>query len=94
MSEHICPVCGYPDLREPAYDDNGEESFDICSSCGFQFGYDDGGVGIEDPICAEKQKAWREKWIAGGMKFKHLSSKPLNWDPVRQLLNIGIILKK
>jgi hypothetical protein len=97
MSEHICPVCGYPDLYEPAYYENGAGSDEICSSCGFQFGYADDGVWFNEPEIHDIHKQWREKWIAGGMKFKHpplSGNKLLNWDPVRQLLNIGIILKK
>jgi hypothetical protein len=97
MQALTCPVCGYPDLDEPAYYENGAGSDDICPSCGFQFGYSDDSFGINDPETQTFHKQWREKWIAGGMKFKHPPSsgdKLLNWDPVRQLLNIGIIVKK
>jgi hypothetical protein len=97
MQDLTCPVCGYPDLREPAYDETGAPNYDICSACGFQSGYDDDGVWFNEPEIHDIHKQWREKWIAGGMKFKHPPSsgdKLLNWDPVRQLLNIGIIVKK
>ncbi len=94
MLEHICPVCGYPELDEPAYNEHGDESFDICNSCGFQFGYSDGGVGLEDPTCKVMHKDWREKWISDGMQFySDFRKAPVNWNPVRQLLNIGIIVK-
>jgi hypothetical protein len=94
MSEHICPVCGYPDLDEPAYYENGAPNYDICSACGFQSGYHDDGVWFNEPEIRDIHKKYRDKWIAGGMKFKHTKYIPTNWDPVRQLLNIGIIIKK
>ena len=38
---HMCPVCGYIGLNEQPYDDNGCPSYEICSCCGFEFGFDD-----------------------------------------------------
>jgi hypothetical protein len=31
-------VCGYDGLDEPAFDDVGAPSYDICDCCGTQFG--------------------------------------------------------
>jgi hypothetical protein len=39
MIRHICPLCGYPDLKDPPYDLYGAPSFDICPCCGCEFGY-------------------------------------------------------
>ena len=39
--KYICPVCGYDRLEEPVYDEIGEPSFEICSCCGVEFGFDD-----------------------------------------------------
>jgi hypothetical protein len=39
--KHTCPVCAYPDLGGPAYDDTGCPTFEICPCCGVEFGYND-----------------------------------------------------
>jgi hypothetical protein len=44
--QNICPVCGYPDLFEPAYKENYYPSDEICPSCGYQFGWTDDDQGI------------------------------------------------
>ena len=44
--ESICPVCGYDGLDEPAFDERGIGSDDICLCCGFQPGLD--GFPYED----------------------------------------------
>jgi hypothetical protein len=77
----MCPVCGYPDLFDPAYDgDLG--SLEICFSCGYQFGYDD-----DDQHITHEQ--WRRKWIAEGMPWYGVAIKPPpGWDPHKQLLNV------
>lgn len=46
--KYICPVCGFKGLTEPAYDDQGNHSYEICSCCGFQFGFDDYEMMRED----------------------------------------------
>ena len=38
---NICPVCGYGELHEPAYDRFGCASFEICPCCGIEFGLED-----------------------------------------------------
>jgi hypothetical protein len=38
VDEHRCPVCGYA-LAEPAWTPERGGSFEICPSCGIQFGY-------------------------------------------------------
>lgn len=35
---------------------------------------------------------WREKWIRDGMKWMHLSYKPLDWNPVEQLRRFGVVV--
>ena len=59
--KHTCPVCGYPDLQEAPRSERSGGSYEICPSCGFQFGVtdDDQGVSYEQ---------WHEAWRAGGMK--------------------------
>ena len=79
---YTCPICGYPELKEPAYDSYGSPSYDICYSCGYQFGFTDDC----ERITLEQ---WRVQWIAGGMKWNSVGRKqPENWNPQAQLLNI------
>lgn len=75
--EHYCPVCGYSHLAEEIRG-RGGWSYEICPSCGFQFGVDD-----ERGITYE---AWREAWVEGGMKWWDDSMpQPEDWDPAKQL---------
>jgi hypothetical protein len=77
-----CPVCGYPDLTEAArsYESG---SYEICPSCGFQFGVsdDNGGISYDE---------WRESWIDQGMPWNSKGIKPpTNWDPRQQLARVA-----
>ncbi|MFJ8087180.1 hypothetical protein ACIQ7N_03070 [Lysinibacillus sp. NPDC095746] len=38
--ENICLICGFNELYEPPYDEEGEPSDEICPCCSFHFGYD------------------------------------------------------
>jgi hypothetical protein len=74
-----CPVCGYPCLEEPARFEDGYPSWEICPSCGFEFGYDDDEAG-------HSYADWRQQWIADGMPWRLRSyRKPPGWDPQAQL---------
>jgi hypothetical protein len=68
-----CPVSGYDELREPAYDCFGDASFEICPCCGIEFGYED---------ASRSHESLRNDWIAKGMHW-HSSVKapPPGWDP-------------
>ncbi len=83
----MCPVCGYPDLDEPPYRGSvgrGSASYEICPSCGFQFGWTDD----DQHITHEK---WRERWIANDMPWAiEEMEKPSDWNPREQLLNVGV----
>lgn len=83
---YICPVCGFNQLEEVPYDKDGNPSYEICSCCGFEFGFDDGseGYSIEN---------YRTKWIRDGCNWFNLESKPKNWDLKRQLININFNLQ-
>src|ERR1700724_2060317 len=75
--KHTCPVCGFAELDEPAYDAYGCASFNICPSCGTEFGYD-------DSTTAHKQL--RHRWIEDGMHWaSRAMTPPIGWDPVKQL---------
>ncbi len=79
---HICPVCGYPKLKEePRSQENGG-SYEICPSCGFQFGVSDDDEGFTP-------ETWRAKWQAAGMPWSSSIIKPpAHWDPAKQLRHL------
>ena len=74
-----CPVCGSPELTvppyadctgtvpagaEPPYDDVvGRASYEVCPSCGFEFGNDDNPGGDAEPSSFEQ---YRQEWQAQG----------------------------
>lgn len=76
---HTCPVCGFPDLAEAAYED-GIPSQEICPSCGFQFGFTDG-------LHGESFESWRRRWMDQGMPWagSPLDTPPPDWDPAGQV---------
>lgn len=84
-----CPVCGrevlsckpyetWPppegiDLRPPYGDFLGQPSYEVCVSCGFEFGNDDepGGTLVPDSF-----ESYRERWIAGGRRWFYTPPEP------------------
>lgn len=81
---YTCPVCGFPGLKEPPRGTEGGGSYEICPSCGFQFG-------VTDDDRMYSYKSWREQWIREGMIWdKGRSQSPSGWDAVEQLRNIGV----
>jgi hypothetical protein len=84
----ICPVCGYPGLEEQPRGDLTGGSYEICPSCGIQFGYSDEAGGDEEAR-KELYKQWRQKWIEGGMIWNEGRSKPPpDWNPREQLRRV------
>ncbi|MDQ2868647.1 MAG: hypothetical protein M3R59_09605 [Verrucomicrobiota bacterium] len=79
--KHTCPVCGYPKLKEPPRSTSGGGSYEICPSCGFQFGVsdDDGGFTYD---------TWRARWRSEGMKWSSTAKPTAHWDPVAQLASL------
>lgn len=78
---HICPVCGYPGLAEPPYNEDGGGSFEICPSCGFEFGFDDQSEGIS-------HDEYRARWLADGAPWFDPEQKPEDWNLQAQLANL------
>jgi hypothetical protein len=76
--KHVCPVCNFPALTEAPRSQSGGGSFEICPSCGFQFGVsdDDGGF---------TYAKWRTAWKKSGMKWSSRQAPPKNWDAAAQL---------
>ncbi|WP_132313659.1 hypothetical protein [Paenibacillus sp. BK033] len=79
--KHICPICGYEELTQAPYDTDGNESFEICDCCGFEFGFDD----VHDGHTFE---TYRNKWISAGATWFYKQSEPEIWDLNQQLKNI------
>ena len=80
--KHVCLVCGWPELLDPPRSPAGVASFEICPSCGFEFGYDDDAKGLTYAQA-------RARWIAGGMPWWSKSrSAPVGWNPSQQLARI------
>lgn len=81
---NVCPVCGYDDLVNPAYTEEGGSSYEICYCCGFEYGYTDDNDGYT-------YEAWRQKWIDDGMRWdwgRSDEARPDGWDPIEQLKNL------
>lgn len=79
---HVCPVCGYPKLSEPPRSSSGGGSYEICPSCGFQFGVDDDDRG---KTYEEARKAWLDAgtpWSSKGIPA------PKGWNAQRQLATL------
>jgi hypothetical protein len=82
-STYLCPVCGFDDLPSPPLDADGDGSFEICPSCGFQFGVtdDDKGYTFE---------TWRQRWVELGMPWwaAPVEAAPEGWNPEQQLAKL------
>jgi hypothetical protein len=80
-----CPVCGEQskDKEWRPYNINGSPSYDICS-CGFEYGFDDGG----EPPHEESWENFRQKWLADEVRptFGRRLSKT---EKLEQLKNLG-----
>ncbi len=79
--KHLCPVCGFPHLTEPPRSQSGGGSFEICPSCGFQFGVSDADRGFT-------HEQWRAAWKKGGCKWSSKQTPPPGWDAAAQLLSV------
>lgn len=84
MSGFICPVCGFDGLLEPAYNEQGSGSFEICPSCGFEYGYDDDDLGVTH----EEHLA---QWLAAGAEWFDPEARPADWDLATQLARVGLV---
>jgi hypothetical protein len=75
-----CPVCGYGSLHEPPFDDAGAPSYEICPSCGTEFGYHDAKT---------PHTALRQRWIAKGSPWQsRVKPAPSGWDAAEQLRSV------
>jgi hypothetical protein len=79
--KYTCPVCGFPALHESPRSKGGGGSYEICPSCGFQFGVTD-----DDRDFTYDQ--WRAAWQQDGMKWSSHQAPPPKWNPAEQLANL------
>ncbi len=81
---YVCPACGWPNLTEPPRSLGGGGSYEICSSCGFEFGVTDDDKGYS-------YAAWQKRWVDAGMPWwsEAIEPPPPGWDPVEQLKNLS-----
>jgi hypothetical protein len=69
-----CPICAYG-LPYPAAD------FNICPSCGVEFGYETAGRSFAD---------LRKEWVASGAHWASpVVPEPVSWNPWLQLIQGG-----
>ena len=79
-----CPVCGFPGLQETPRSSTGGGSYEICPSCGFQFGVTDDDAGFT-------YTKWRENWKKQGCHWSsHGITPPPHWDPKAQLASLRV----
>jgi len=75
---YACPVCMYPGLDDPPWQD-GEPSHEVCPSCGTQFGRDDG---IDDPTNTGIYPELRRRWDGAGQPWSSTDTpQPDDWPP-------------
>ena len=70
---NMCPVCGYG-MDDPP------EDYNICPSCGTEFGLHDAHTSI-----AELRAAWLR---SGAHWWSPVDPQPQGWDPYLQLDNL------
>src|SRR6476620_11944152 len=76
---YVCPACGYPNLAEEPRTAKTGGSYEICPSCGIQFGLDDEAGGNEESR-KEFYMQWRENWIKSGSTWHSIGiPKPEGW---------------
>ncbi|TFC22104.1 hypothetical protein E3O55_18985 [Cryobacterium sp. MDB1-18-2] len=86
MTEYVCPVCGWPHLTEQPRSEASGGSYEICWSCGFEFGVTDDDLGFTYDV-------WRRQWLSRGMPWasETLRPPPKDWDPAAQVRGIGVV---
>ena len=92
MAPHVCPVCGYGGLKRAAYDLPPSDrlasgSYEICESCGFQFG-------VTDDDRHKSFAQWRAQWVSRGMRWAGTKPRPVGWDPHMQLSRVNNALER
>ena len=75
-----CRVCGLEQRFFPWGEDGQTPTFDICSCCGVEFGYEDATrLAVQN---------YREAWLTHGAKWWRRDEMPENWCLEGQLKNV------
>lgn len=82
----LCPACGNKSRNKDfrPYDNLGYPSYDICSCCGIEYGFD-----CEPDSTENDWKNYRERWIRNEISFS-IARKMSKDDKIQQLKEIGI----
>jgi len=79
---NYCRVCGFKEDYPPWGDDGSSPTFNFCTCCGVEFGYEDASLlGI---------RRHREKWIRTGAQWSDPEHRPTDWNLDEQLKNIPV----
>jgi hypothetical protein len=75
-------------MISPPYENAwGMASYEVCSCCGFEFGFDDNpGGNTPGTSFAEHLLEWYDE----GQKWFDLNCRPKDWDLIKQLKNANI----
>lgn len=79
-SINVCRICGLIQDEAPWGKDGDSPSFDFCSCCGVEFGYQDC-----TPIAV---RYFRKLWLEEGAGWLNANEKPTDWSLDEQLKNI------
>ena len=78
----VCRVCGLIQLDPPWGEDGKSPSYEICSCCGVEFGYEDSSVnGVV---------TYRRKWLEAGANWEDVEERPNNWSAEEQMKNVPL----
>lgn len=78
--KHRCPVCGYPDLMEAPV-----LSYEICPSCGTEFGYTDSAP--NDEARSRRHYELMLEWLRTGPRWHAgWQPQPEGWNGRKQVL--------
>lgn len=80
MLENNCRVCGFH-TETPIRDEDNNATYEICSCCGVEFGYED--------YTKESTLKYREKWINSSCEWFESKLKPQDWNLDEQMKNIN-----
>ena len=75
-----CRICGLLHLDPPWGEDGGSPTYDICPCCFAEAGFDD--------FLIVNIRAYRQKWIESGAKWRHPKYMPEDWNLEEQLSHI------
>ncbi len=79
MQMYTCPACAWPGLADPPRTTQSGGSFEVCPSCGIQFGYSDENSG-DGAGRTSYYRGWGVKWYTEGARWSGSQPAPEGWD--------------